>query len=102
MAVTFLDPPRTAEGITFAQQYDSFRDPGRNPLKDLHKALDLAVLEVYGFDPNDDILAQLLALNLSTAVEEDAGLTGPRGPGARGFPSAYVDHSTISAEGVTD
>ena len=42
---------RTAQGITIGQQYDSLRQPGRSRLRDLHDALDRAVLKVYGFDP---------------------------------------------------
>jgi hypothetical protein len=64
---------RTAQGITIGQQYDSLRQPGRSRLRDLHDALDRAVLKVYGFDPDEDLLAQLLALNLSLAELEQAG-----------------------------
>jgi hypothetical protein len=38
------------------------RQPGRSRLRDLHEALDRAVLDVYGFDPGEDLLAQILAL----------------------------------------
>jgi hypothetical protein len=62
-----------ARGITLGEQYDSLRQPGRSRLRDLHDALDRAVLKVYGFDPDEDLLAQLLALSLSLAELEQAG-----------------------------
>jgi hypothetical protein len=40
--------------------------------------------DVHGFDPDEDLLAQILALNLSVAELEQAG--GPvRGPGSQGL-----------------
>jgi hypothetical protein len=75
---------RMAQGITIGQQYDSLRQPGRSRLRDLHEALDRAVLEVYGFDPDEDLLAQILALNLSVAELEKAG-GAVRGPGPQGL-----------------
>ena len=78
---------RMAQGITIGQQYDSLRQPGRSRLRDLHDALDRAVLDVYGFDPNEDLLAQILALNLSLAEQEQVG-GAVRGPGPQGLASA--------------
>jgi SAM-dependent methyltransferase len=75
---------RMAQGINLGQQYDSLRQPGRSRLRDLHDHLDLAVLDVYGFDPNEDLLAQILALNLSVAEQEKAG-GAVRGPGPQGL-----------------
>jgi hypothetical protein len=75
---------RTAQGITIGQQYDSLRQPGRSRLRDLHDALDRAVLDAYGFDPDEDLLAQILALNLSVAEQEQAG-GAVRGPGPQGL-----------------
>jgi hypothetical protein len=75
---------RTGQGITLGQQYDSLRQPGRSRLRDLHDALDRAVLDVYGFDPDEDLLAQILALNLSLAELEQAG-GAVRGPGPQGL-----------------
>jgi hypothetical protein len=75
---------RMAQGITIGQQYDSLRQPGRSRLRDLHDTLDRAVLDVYGFDPDEDLLAQLLALNLSVAEQEEAG-GAVRGPGPQGL-----------------
>lgn len=62
-------------------QYNSLRDPGRNPLRNLQEELDAAVAVAYGVSPNDDVLAQLLALNLSISEEETAGFTEPRRSG---------------------
>jgi hypothetical protein len=50
--------------------YRLLEQPGKNPIKDLHAALDAAVLEAYGFDAKKDLLAQLLELNLATAARE--------------------------------
>jgi hypothetical protein len=78
---------RMAQGITIGRQYDSLRQPGRNRLRDLHEELDRAVLDVYGFDPEEDLLDQILALNLSIAEQEQAG-GAVRGPGPHGLPNA--------------
>jgi hypothetical protein len=75
---------RMAQGITIGEQYDSLRQPGRSRLRDLHEALDRAVLDVYGFDPDEDLLAQILALNLSVAELTEAG-GAVRGPGPQGL-----------------
>jgi hypothetical protein len=75
---------RSRQGITIGQQYDSLRQPGRSRLRDLHSELDRAVLDVYGFDPDEDLLAQMLALNLSLAEQEEAG-GAVRGPGPQGL-----------------
>lgn len=54
-------------GISLGAMYDSLRDGGASPLRDLHAALDATVMDAYGFDPAEDALAQLLALNLAAA-----------------------------------
>lgn len=51
--------------------YRLLEQPGANPIKDLHAALDKAVMEAYGFDDTKDILSQLLALNLTVADKEN-------------------------------
>ena len=53
--------------------YRLLEQPGKNPIKDLQAALDKAVLEAYGFSDKEDILAQLLALNLTVAEKEKKG-----------------------------
>jgi hypothetical protein len=82
---------------TLGEQYDSLRQPGRSRLRDLHDALDRAVLDVYGFDPDEDLLAQILALNLSLAELEQAG-GAVRGPGPQGL--ANTTRSTWRIEPV--
>ncbi|MCX8491707.1 MAG: N-6 DNA methylase [Cyclobacteriaceae bacterium] len=51
--------------------YRLLEQPGKNPIKDLHTALDKAVMEAYGFDEKKDLLSQLLALNLQVAAKEE-------------------------------
>jgi len=51
--------------------YRLLEQPGKNPIKDLHTALDKAVMESYGFDEKGDLLSQLLALNLQVAAKEE-------------------------------
>jgi hypothetical protein len=75
---------RLADGITLEKQYASLRDPGRNPLRTLQEKLDEAVAVAYGFSRDEDVLAQLLALNQSIAQQEADGLT-PRRPGNEGL-----------------
>lgn len=76
-----------AGGQTLAQLYDVLRRPGRSTLRSLHDELDRAVLAAYDFDPDVDVLAQLLSLNLATAAAEQAGdpvtAPGPTGPDCR-------------------
>ena len=60
--------------------YRLLEKPGKNPIKDLHAALDKAVLAAYGFDAKQDLLAQLLALNMEVAGQEERG-EKVRGPG---------------------
>lgn len=92
--INFRDE-RLAEGITLEKQYVSLRDPGRNPLRDLQDELDHAVADVYGFNPEEDVLAQLLALNQSIASEEAAGITQPRRPGNEGLTGTKRTSSRI-------
>lgn len=67
--------------------YRTFELPGANPLKDVHAALDEAVLAAYGFSGRKDLLAQLLALNLDVAARLERGepVTAPGVPA--GFPN---------------
>jgi len=64
-------------GMSLARQYDTLRQPGKSRLRTLHTDLDGAVLGAYGFSSDDDLLAQLLALNLDVAAEPEHA----RGPG---------------------
>ena len=69
--------------------------PGKYDLRDLHDALDAAVLAAYGFDPDADILEQLLALNLEVAARIDAGanVTAP------GIPPGYPNPAELVSDG---
>ncbi|MGC5031499.1 DNA methyltransferase [Micromonospora sp. DT229] len=67
-------------GVTLAAQYDVLRRPGRSHLRTLHERLDDAVVAAYGFDPEVDLLAQLLSLNLQIA-EKEAGKEEVTPPG---------------------
>jgi hypothetical protein len=57
-------------------------------VKDGHAALDTAVLTAYGFDANQELLAQLLALNqeVATKIEIGSPVTAPCDP--HNFPDA--------------
>ncbi len=86
--IAFRDE-RLADGLSLEQQYNSLRDPGRNPLRTLQEELDVTVADAYGFSPDDDPLAQLLSLNLSIAEQENSGLTEPRRPGNNGLAGTH-------------
>jgi hypothetical protein len=77
-AAKALHTERTAtlkkHNMSLRDLYRLLEQPGKNPIKDLHTALDKAVLEAYGFSDKEDILAQLLALNLSVAEKEKQGI----------------------------
>lgn len=76
------------QGVTLGEQYDALREPGKSPLRDLHNALDTAVVDAYAFNPDEDLLAQLLALNLAAAADVEVA----RKPGPQGWPD--VNYST--------
>lgn len=81
-------------GITLGAMYDSLRDGGASPLRDVHDALDAAVVEAYGFNPDEDLLAQLLALNLAAAEDPEVA----RQPGGRQFGEvAYTSEYRLKA-----
>ena len=71
------------------------RLPGRYELRELHEALDDAVLAAYGFNPDSDILEQLLALNHEVAARIDAGepVTAP------GIPPDYPSPAELVSDG---
>lgn len=86
---------RLADGLSLDKQYNPLRDPGRNPLRKLQEELDAAVAAAYGFSNDDDLLAQLLALNLSIAEQEKDRLTEPRRPGNEGLANTKRTSSRI-------
>jgi hypothetical protein len=92
-----LRDDRLTAGISLEAQYKSLRDPGRNELRTLQEELDKAVGVAYGFSADDDILAQLLALNLSIAEQQKDGLTPPRGPGNEGLADTITTSTRIEA-----
>ncbi len=69
--------------------------PGKYELRALHHALDGAVLAAYGFDPDADLLEQLLALNYAVAARIDAGepVTAP------GIPPDYPKPAELISDG---
>lgn len=60
-----------AQGMTLGQMYDALREPGHSALRGAHEVLDRAVMAAYRFDPDEDVLAQLLALNLAAANDAE-------------------------------
>jgi len=96
--IIVLREERLADGISLERQYSSLRDPGRNPLRALQDELDRAVAGAYGFSQDDDVLAQLLALNASIAAQEADGLTQPRRPGDTGLTGTRRTTSRIEAQ----
>ncbi len=70
-----------AAGMSLAHQYDTLRQPGRSRLRTLHADIDAAVVAAYGFTADDDLLAQLLALNVDVAADPGHARTpGPVRP----------------------
>ena len=86
---------RSESGLNLRDMYRTLELPGTNPLRDLHEALDAAVLAAYGFDPDRDILEQLLALNLEVAAKIEAGepVTAP------GIPPDYPEPAELISDG---
>ena len=67
-------------GIT--KLYNAYFHESASQLYKLHKQLDALVLQAYDFDPTDDLLEKLLALNLALAAKEKCGepVVGPWDP----------------------
>ncbi|OKH80883.1 DNA methyltransferase [Mycobacterium sp. ST-F2] len=84
---------KLAKGITLGEQYDALRTPGKSELRALHDVLDAAVVRAYGFNPEEDLLAQLLALNLAAASDPEAAIA----PGGGGRPEAYTTTYRLTA-----
>ncbi len=81
--------------LTLRDMYRTLEEPGDNPLRDLHAALDQAVLAAYGFDPDADLLEQLLALNFEVAAKIDAG----EPVAAPGIPPDYPNPAELVSDG---
>lgn len=58
------------QGYALAKQYDVLRHPGASTLRSLKEALDLAVLDAYGFDRDEPLLDQIFELNLLVSQRE--------------------------------
>lgn len=87
-----------ADGMTLGQIYDALREPGVSRLARLHKDLDQAVMRAYRFSEDDDLLAQLLALNFAYADDPDAA----QRPGGAGLGDvAYQSTYRLSADALT-
>jgi type I restriction-modification system DNA methylase subunit len=103
-AAKALHTERTAtlkkHNMSLRDLYRLLEQPGKNPIKDLHEALDKAVLEAYGFNVAEDILTQLLALNLSVAEKEKKG-DKVQAPGLPDFvknKESYVSEECVRFE----
>jgi len=85
----------TSDTLTLRDMYRTLEEPGINPLRRLHETLDKVVLSAYGFCADDDILAQLLALNYEAAAKIEAGedVTAP------GVPSNYPNPAELVSTG---
>jgi hypothetical protein len=81
------------QGASLATVYNTLRQPGRSELRDLHTELDKAVGAAYGFSSDDDVLAQLLALNQDVAADPSVA----RGPGATGLTGARTSTYRLQA-----
>ena len=81
--------------LTLRNMYRTLEEPGVNPLRDLHQTLDKAALAAYGFQANDDLLAQLLALNVEVAakIEAEQTVTAP------GIPADYPNPDELISAG---
>ena len=85
-------------GYSLRDLYRTLDDPGANPLRDAHAALDAAVRAAYGMAADADILGFLLELNLACAAREKANkpVTPP------GLPSSVAPTASDRASFVTD
>lgn len=85
-------------GITLGAMYDALRDEGKSPLRDAHADLDAAVIEAYGFNRDEDLLAQILALNLA-AADDPAVAQRPGGEHLGSF--AYTTDYRVTAPALS-
>jgi hypothetical protein len=83
------------QGVSLKKQYDALRQPGRSALRDVHEALDKAVLDAYDFAAGSDVVTQLLALNQAVAADPEVA----RGPGSD-LPSARASTYRLLAPAV--
>ncbi|MCB1210282.1 MAG: class I SAM-dependent DNA methyltransferase [Verrucomicrobiales bacterium] len=86
-------------GWSLRDLYRSLEQPGANPLREAHAALDAAVRAAYGMGKNDDILTHLLTLNHACAAKEKAGekITPPGLPLPPEEHAAFITTDCIEA-----
>ena len=79
--------------LSLRELYRTLEQPGNNPLRDLHEALDQAVAAAYGLPAGQPWLPHLLALNQAVAAAEQAGqpTTGPGLPPGSAPADAVTD-----------
>ena len=84
--------------------YRTLETPGENRLRTAHTTLDTAVRRAYGMNPEEDILAFLLKLNLALAAKEAQGeaLTPPGLPACVPEPQSFVSRDCVRAPGEDD
>lgn len=83
---------------TLRDIYRLVDEPGANPIKDLSKTLDNAVIDAYGFDKRKDILQQLLNLNLAvtTRIEERLFVQGPGLPAFIKKQDSFISNDCVT------
>ena len=81
--------------ITLRELYKLLEVSGNNPLRNLHDALDKAVIRAYGFDATKDILEQLLSLNedVASRIQQAMDVTSP------GIPLYYTTPTDLVSDG---
>lgn len=77
--------------------YRTLELPGENPLKEVHAALNEAVLGAYGFSPKRDLLAQILDLNqkVSQRIETLQPVCAPGLPTCYKTPNRLITNDCI-------
>ena len=85
-------------GYSFRDLYRTLDEPGANPLRAAHARLDAAVRAAYGFAPEAEPLAALLALNHAVADRQSAGepVVGPGLPPSVSDPAPFVTADCIA------
>ena len=88
-------------GWSLRELYRTLETPGDNKLRAAHATLDSAVRAAYGMNPEEDILAFLLKLNLALAAREAKGepITPPGLPAWVEGPQTFVSTDCVTAEG---
>jgi hypothetical protein len=79
---------------TLRDIYRIMEEPGANPMKELHRKLDDAVFESYGFNKRRDILMQVLEHNflIASRIENKEFVQGP------GLPNCVKDQREFVTE----